>query len=496
MQFISKNSSPYSLTILNPLNEKRENIQENAIKEIAEKNIPDSSNFSFPDGSSFFERFVRKFRQSSIEKEWMDLGLPKHLLNTDPDFVRLLVSSGMIYSIIGFSRTCENSSEFCGLDLQHQLMKVQGEWIAWGEIKKNFIVHPAHKKTLVSRGDLNQVWNYISPQGLVPQDRLHYEHIYPVHILSKNQYDRAKAQALKFLETNPEQDKGIAKNCIVQFVTSHKTGQNERFTAEHSGIRLIILNNGTYEVYSFGIEMEEKELKQARPYPIFYSPFLFTTVLTKIGMCDFEEFQKKEYSRITSIPLTLERAQKILKRTQQLSQEPLRFNYLQQNCLSLLQEVFKETGYEMPDTRLSFGQLFWNALPLKNTFYSILKSIKAFVLDVFNQLPYYLKQPLSLGLRTVKFTLNKISTVITNCFIALWGGLRMSGPLPKEAVEQTFGQNRGMITFSRLIRSFSSLIDENAAVIYHSWPFIQWQLKQPSTFIAPYDGRPKMNLIP
>lgn len=388
----------------------------------------------------------------NITSKWHSLGMTPEILGLAPDCAKFLVSSGLAYTMVGLANSTDSPGPHGIMVRDGQAyLKIEGEWKSWESVKE--------------RIELHKEWSYVSKEGLVPIGRLNYRKIYPIHVLSENQYWAVWKQAIRFYENHRDVDPDEKKTGILQLMTTHHQGLVSPFWLEHCTIRLIVQNESSYDVYSLGAEMSEEQYRHVRPGSSVYSPYFLTTVETKIAMGDFEEFRSKDLCRVTSIPLTSARAQKILDKVQRLSQEHLRFNYLQQNCLCLAHEIYQETGYEFPDLRMTLGEL---------------------VLDKCLKGRRFQLGPIG----------KKILTVMSNAMVLLLGGGKMSMPLPHGASEDKLSDNRGLISFSKVIRSISSLWKEETSCLYHSDPLIKWQLSQPSTFVVQPGKSPKMHILP
>lgn len=379
-------------------------------------------------------------------RKWHELGLPSRVLETHPDCADYLVNSRLIYPLAGY----RNSSDEPDV-LEQGLLKVEGVWKQWEEVKN-----------LLMQGK----WNYTALEGFTRKDRLHYDAIYPVHSLSVQQYKKVRNVALRFFENHAEADPGIDKDCVLQLITTALDDGNAPFCLEHCTIRVIRPAENQIEVYSFGAEMEEDQYRLTMPGGSWLTRSILTTVETKIGMGDFMEFREATLRRVTSIPLTSIRAERVLQRVNELNKSHLRFNYTGQNCYALAHEVMNETGYEMPDIHMTLGQLI--------------------------NVTWLNRHPL---LASILDRESSVSMIVYNCAALVMGGLKMSEGSTDGAIEEPIGQSMGIRSFSRLIRSPSSLLTENCARInYHSLPFIAWQLEQPSTLVyTSTKGRPKMD---
>ncbi len=446
-----------------------------------------------------YDQSKQEKQDKKIKEKWLQLGLSSSVIETDPDCVRILITSGIIYPLVGYANSFDHSEAgSIRLENEQLMLKIQGSWKSWKEINQLLMQDPKNKTRMISRNNPGQVWSYVSHLGFIPKDRLHYEHIYPVALLSEAQYEKVKALAKHFLDKNSEVDVGIEKTGILQLMTTSQQEISTPFYLEHCTIRIIRKVNGKYELYSMGSEMTENEYRKTMPGNSWISTSILTTVETKIGMCDFQEFRHKDLCRVTSIPLSEERTNAILKMIDQISQKQLRFNYIQQNCLSLVHEVMKLSGYEMPDLRITPAQLLcWKLINHEN---SLIRRMNDKVLHVFGEIDQMIPSSMRNVIKPICYPahciLNKVSTVFTNFVVAAMGGWKMSMPLAPGSTEDPLSQNQGMISFSRLIRSPLSLWEDGPSVLHHSLPLIEWQLKQLSTFVThPKKNMPKLHIL-
>jgi hypothetical protein len=432
---------------------------------------------------------------AKLAKRWKEFGLPPFLLKSHRDCVQFLMDSDLASVIVGYRESCANRAVHdVKLDPAdgHPMLKVQGRFVRWETFAKEFHYNPKTKQIKDRNG---VVWDYYHPQGLVPIDRLNWQEAFPVYELTQEEYDRTLAHAHKFYETNPERDPGIPKDCIVQFATLDHWFLPKCFLFEnlqrnltgHICIRLITPDR---KVYSFGTQLLPE---QAR---IMFRKCLLmglSTTDAKIGMRDKEEFCP-DNKRVTSIPLTGERAQNILNRINELSGGQLRFQFTRQNCSHLMREVIQIAGYDV-DTRTTAKEVLFDSLP-SLTQIPVIKTIVAFVGKIWDHFPAFIKKPIAFTAEVLLYIPTKIITVMTNCLVWQLGGTQKMSPLRPGVKEEEFYDKKKMQNFSTIIRSWKDLFNDETSVVYHSKLFVDWQKKQRSTFYDVYNGRPKFSIVP
>jgi hypothetical protein len=454
-----------------------------------------------------------------IVKKWGNLKLPKSILTNHIDFARFLMESGLAFKIVGYRETCRNSHlHDVKLDSDGQpMIKVQGAFKRWDVIKKELSYDSKQNRifSLAYRGSIVQSWTYLSPNGLVPIDRLNHKQI-PIYQLNEQERQRVLSHARKFYNTNEEIDPGVPKDWVVQFHTSprrqfvasipplpdHPLLDNlARNLNTHIVMRLIAPNG---DVYSFGLEMptDSQEFLWENGMAKFLG-----TVPARICVGDYEEFRPYKERFVTNIPLSAQRAENILSFINHSGD--VRFNFLRQNCASLMHIVLKQTGYDI-ETQTTVKDLLIDILPdIKHIplVGSILDQInqvfKKAVSMLYSHTPklfiaagsmiFYV--PLKISMVPIH-VLSKISTVAINTFISYFGGGKMLSALPDGVPEDDFYNAKRFLNFSRLIRSWTDLFKEQTLELYHSKYFIDWQKQQESTFVVLDSSLPKLAILP
>ncbi len=384
--------------------------------------------------------------------------LPKTLRVNHPDCAQFLSNAHLIRPIIGFSQTFGSKTHPFLKDRDgHILIKMRGVWTRWEKIQSILYVDKSTKKCL-EKGTKKE-WTYISPEGFVPKSRWHYKKPYPVYKLSQLQHKKL----LTWARAKPQE------TCIFQIVTTaHKKSRHpllnkaaEQLEPNHTSIRLITSDGA---VYSAGLQTLERG-----------STHRLRTIKARITMCDFEEFRHFAKKRVTSIAITDEAAQKVLNRIEYLGKKTIPFNFIQQNCIDLCEDLMLEAGICTPKLKTTLGKMLCASLPeLPKHLDKIAKRIQKIwhVICKFLLAKYFL----SIGI------------------VAL-GGTSTQIPLKKPEKRDPWDK-KGIKNFYRLVGSWKDFFDPSLNHFTHSGPLIAWQKKQPTTHIETYGETPRMTLYP
>ena len=449
-----------------------------------------------------------------IADKWESLGLsnwlPDSVLESHADCVRFLFESGLIFSIAGYRETSGNAEMKLDPVDGHPLIKVEGEYKRWENIKQHLVYDPQtyQIRTKDYPGSIVESWSYLSPDGLVRKDRLNNEKLEPIYRLNETEHKRIKDFALKFYETNPEVDPTIPKDWVLQFHTSPRrkfvTAMPDlpkdplydnlvRNLNTHIVIRLIAPNG---DVYSAGVEMPA----ESQEFLYDFTNFLGTVTAKVNKTGDFEEFRPHSGRLVTSMPLSDQRADTIMNLLNNLGD--VRFNFMRQNCSNLAQMTLKEAGYDI-DLMTTAPALLYDALPdVKHIHYigPVLEVINQLFRKIAAGICYITPQPIqnivSIGADILLYVPRKIRTVALNLLFLKLGAGKMLHPLPNNTPEDELYNANRYLNFSRLIRSWGDIFDDKIGEIYHSKGFIKWQKEQNSTFTDPYTGSPKLSIVP
>ena len=189
----------------------------------------------------------------------------------------------------------------------------------------------------------------------------------------------------------------------------------------HVGVRVITADR---KVYSFGVHMPPDQQKELLTH--LFSDYL-KTGNAKIPMVDYEEFRRNEERMVTSIPLTAERAQKILDRVDQLNGRQMRLQFMRQNCSQFTREALRISGYDV-DTRTT-GVDFLITLFPSLTQIPVIAKVCSYMAKFWQGLPALITQPIEFTGTAIFFVPRKIATILANLLALKLGAAKQSSPL-------------------------------------------------------------------
>ena len=108
---------------------------------------------------------------SRIGQKWLALGLPPSVLESYPDCANFLVSSGIVYPLVGYANSTQDP-EAQGMRIEKgiPLLKMEGCWKTWEEVNRSLAQDPIDRNRILSRSRPWEVWSYTSA-GFIPQDQ-------------------------------------------------------------------------------------------------------------------------------------------------------------------------------------------------------------------------------------------------------------------------------------------------------------------------------------
>jgi hypothetical protein len=245
------------------------------------------------------------------------------------------------------------------------------------------------------------------------------------------------------------------------------------------------------KVYSFGINIPPETVNFI--FSDLLSNFL-TTADAKVSMMDYDEFRPHEGKVVTSIPLTAQRSENILNFLNELNGKQVRFQYARQSCGALMHEVLKRTGYDI-DIRTTGFNYFWDALP-SLTQIPVIAKVQECLKRIWASLPQGLTYSLEQVTNVALFVPRKLLTIVMNLAIWKLGGAKKTTPLQDGVEEEELYDKKGFQNFSSVIRSWTDIFKDETSAVYHTKYFLDWQREQRSTFIDPYQGQPKLSVVP
>lgn len=408
--------------------------------------------------------------------------------------ITFLMQSGLASWVSCFQNSTTYGKELHALrEFEGKIaIKFQGGWRPICEIMQ-LVEFDLPSKKLVNRHNREEAWSYTSPLGLHPQNRFQYDKLLPVEELSRDEYNKLLAHAA-------QGDLDPAKTSILQIVTTnHSKSNNWLFRnpcsdcEEHATYRLI---DEKGRVFSFGIEIEKRELDSIFKSRPFFPFTFFKTVVSKISTPDYEEVRPFHLKRVTSIAFAKEKMDDILQTIVDQNRAGIRFNYARQNCGSLARELLRKAGSATVPARTDPAQVFihyilhpdkapvWLSVPLKK-----INEIAGQAFEYIRAVtPALLQQSIGVICGVIGAAVKKVAAVAFNLLVLLpFGGSSMSRPLPDGAEDEL--DNRERITsFSCLIQKFSDIFREDLLEVDAPIALIDWQMRQPTTKVEHFKG--------
>jgi len=402
------------------------------------------------------------------------------MLANIPDFFNFLRDSRLLYAIRGYQSSFQQNGTVndlqTGLRLDadgHPQIFKQGQWTRWEAIRGELDYHEG-KGAIVSRDNSNIEWNYIYPQGLVPERRVN--NIRPVYQLSAAEMDRLVSST--------------DKNCLVQ-IFSTEVGLLKRIS--HVGLRLI---DQAGQMYSFSFETPRDEES-----PESGLGNLLSTYNVNITSPDFKEFQEFDNRRVTTIPRTAAQFNKMLDRLRHYATVPLRFNFSHQNCATFIGDIL-QAGEIKTDFTTSVAGFFWDISQDIPVLGHIVRVIHTVVSAIFKALDYitpnFIQKPVLFIVRVLTYIPTKILTILRNLLIILpLGATKVSAEL-KPGAEDKWDNSERLTSFRRHMDSCLDIFSDDLGKVWSTGEIVKWQLGKMAkeTKIYPYGGSPSFVIAP
>lgn len=423
-------------------------------------------------------------------KKWIEAGYDPQIIESDPESVSFVVESGLLFSLKMFkaART-QLEEEDVDLHFEHEktLIKVEGKWKPYSEIKELISYNPATKKI--------EGWSYTHPRGFIPSDILNWSTLQPCAQLSFKAYGEVRELSQQFWLTHTEVDVGLPKECVLQVAVKEDTRLSdnpllqscENMMPRHVRLRII---DEDRRVYSFSTLLTQEDSDYIFGYiRTGAQGFSLRTTDTKIASPDYEENRSFEHCHLVSIPLTKERFSRIKDTVEYINKQGgIRFCLTHQNCCRFSQEMLKLAGVSV-DTSLSVPAFFYRLLPSFGSLPLIGKPLATLarrVADLFTKLVHLVKtyspKPLLSVVHAVQniatFFPRKITLLFSNLFCLALGAAQGK----KSRIQKTVGQpsEARFDSFARLIASPLDLLKKEPSLMYHSRLMIEWMRKQSS----------------
>jgi hypothetical protein len=425
------------------------------------------------------------------QQKWIDAGFDERALVTDPEGVHFAVSTDLIYTILMFKDSAdilEGEQITIPIVDGKALFKVGGEYLPYSAIKGRIVYSEEEQKF--------PGWNFIHPSGFVPRDSSEFSEMYPIAKLKPDAYERIARNASQFwCDNQQEVDPGCEKRYILQVITTGRSciprtwwGTNfDNHTPEHSSSRLITPDG---YVYSFGTKMRPADAQRVKSLNNFLATALSTT-----SAIDYEESRSSEEKRVTSIPMTKNRFDAILRYGNDAN-KGFPFNFASQNCARFVSTQMALAGVPV-NIKMSVPQCLAGILPdldkvplIGRPLSKVIAAVSFVVRPIIDALGalfrYFTPSPITkiwhVLTWSVRELFRRVGAVIYNgLFYSLMGAGRSFVP-DGRFTERKCDPNdeTSLPTSTRLLRWWD-IFNPDAITVYHAYKLRLWQNKQKSS---------------
>ena len=418
------------------------------------------------------------------QEKWVAAGFDRSLLTTDPEAVHFAVSSKLIYTIAMYAKSAPYlDGEPLAVKAVNgaACFKVEGEWRPYAAFKDQIRYSEDQYKFLG--------WNFIHPAGFVHRDWSDYDRIYPVATLNRAGVRAAMAHAEKFWgEGQSEIDPGTEKPCVLQVLTTGREweglpkawwSQNLRkHYPKHTSLRLILPDGS---LYSFGAKMGLQD------EAFLCSPeHHLGTGLSTVPTPDYEESRKSDDRTMIALPLSSERAGRILDFASEAN-KGISFNFARQNCVRFADVVLRLAGVRMT-SQVPLGRLLLGTFPslkvsdvpyvgkglaaIASAISNAVSPVIRFIGAAFQEIAPY---PIRRVWNIVEGAVDEVGARVTACFL---NGMALAflgagtSIVPKDHPKVSEVEN-----FQQLL-SWKDLWTPDAIQVYYSTQLDQWMRGQ------------------
>jgi hypothetical protein len=425
------------------------------------------------------------------QKKWVDAGFSEEVVVTDPEAVHFTIATDLLYTILMYKKSSdvlEGREITIPIVNGKALFLVEGEYLPYAAIKGRIQYSDSEKKFLG--------WNFIHPAGFVPRDNTDFSEMYPIAQLKADAYTRIAHTASQFWsETQEEVDPGREKRYIFQVMTTGRCciprtwwGTNfDDMTPEHTSSRLITPDG---RVFSFGTKMRASDAEHVTSLTN-----ILTTAITLTSALDYEEPRSSDEKRVTSIPITQERFDAIL-RYVNVANKGFLFNFASQNCARFVGAQMRLAGVPV-NIKMSVAQFVLGMVPnLKNVPLigqpmSKLIAIVAFVatpiIDIVATVlryitPYPVKRVWEVVTWAIREVFRRIGAIAINgLFYFVMGAGKSLVPPGRIKEEKQDPDDEIALPTSSCLMHWWDIFNPDAFFAYHAYKLKLWQYKQASS---------------
>jgi hypothetical protein len=302
----------------------------------------------------------RRYEKNLLK--WQTLNLNPDWFYRDPVGADTLLSTRLIYSVLGFQNTMGTEeirfNEENGLEI-----RLDGEFCSVKDVIRNRFVFSYDGGGTIQEKSTKKNWTFLGTSGLVPVDRWTHEEFLPILTLNNDQLEGLR-EHVRAKDENVDFD---TQNCFIQFITSPRDfcsgGDSikvrlkknyQRNYPLHAWIRLIDENGNVYST-GFGSTEAQDKLQEKMGY--------FSTINGMPTILDYEEFRAHEGRITNTFAISEEKFTNVLQTIKKDREETIRFNIVAQNCNTLALKYLKSAGVEFGDIKLKARSLLFLVIP-------------------------------------------------------------------------------------------------------------------------------------
>lgn len=422
-----------------------------------------------------------------LHTRWQKLGHNPEFITTHPDCVAFLVESGVAFQVAGLRNSLIANPQRHSIAKDadgHPLIMLEGTMTRWEVIKERFsFLRKYH--VLCNKHNEAERWTYTSQSGITARDMYHFNEPFHVYELDSEVVTKLQQYAHTFYSgENPHPEANhILQICTSTGVLCTKQGAllkkiGEKL-ASHYAIRVITPKG---EVYSFGLRRDIGELE------FVDMSNALGKVKGRIAMNDYDELRPHSGRYVTTVPLTEEAANTILRDVIATNSSIPSFDYFDANCVELAERTLATAGVRVETMEPLEGCLqdvavaIFKNVPFLGAAVRKVRQVAKSILSSIPPVPVAVKTAFGFAAKVAMYLPNKILALCKNIFVYKMGWTCQSPALA--AIRST--------------RSISALdfLDENLSNIRYPRHLMRWQKRQTTTHCHEYQGRPELALIP
>jgi hypothetical protein len=456
--------------------------------------VSHQSHSTFPLG----KKVASVVNRMTVVSKWRDLGLDLGLIETDYASVQFLISTRLIYHMVGLhnaSALGKSRQPVLATDGKASIL-CDGSYVPVSEITARFQFDYSRRQLIEK--STNLPWNYLLPRGIVQAERYASGPLLPVTRLDEEEMKRLLAHAGQFqgLSFRPEEP----ATCVFQLCTGPRPIPHvpqspllDGFHAQMSHHVWFRIIDGKGNVYSTGTWATPEEGMFRAPLPK-----VLATITAHPAILDWQECRPHQGRLVTSVPMTQRQCDEMIKVLNEMRERGVRLNAFHQNCAQWTTAIARLAGVHI-EHRVPVMRALITLLPHESSFpplHRVVGTIRSLVRRHIPKVVLNSARTLVGGIQTViSYCLKPVTIVmraIANLALLAFGG-GSGTPVQNNLYEDT--SRTGMQRFRALINSPWDIFSV-PITIDHPGPIVAWQRRQTTTILSIYNRVPIVNVLP